>query len=87
MNMDKNFEAYITPEEAWRISKNGATINKLFMVSDCYNKAYAEENKSSNDRLWCDAVALCTVYIMGYISGARAVRRKNNITACSKKRG
>lgn len=85
MNMDKNFEAYITPEEALKINLFSATVGDMLMVKDCYNWAYAKECKKSSDTQWCNAVALCTVYIMGYISGARAVRRKNNITDCSKK--
>lgn len=87
MNMDKKFEAYITPEKALHIGLESATTNGLTVIEDYYKRANAEMNKISCSERFCGICALFAIYVTGYISGARAVRRKNNITDCSKKRG
>ncbi|MDE6470132.1 MAG: hypothetical protein K2L19_03835 [Eubacterium sp.] len=80
MESGKNFKPHISAEDAINICYKYATTGVMYDAYDCYCKAY-DQCKPDNDIIWKQHSGLAVVYIMGFISGSRAVReRKRNKT-------
>lgn len=78
MNAAENFEPHISASEAINICYKCSTISVMYDAYDCYRKAYNQREESS-DIIWKQHSGLAAVYVMGFISGCRAVRaRKHN---------
>lgn len=78
VNVDlyENFKTRGEITEAMAICEH-ATIGVMHDSYNCYCKAY-EACKRDDDRIWKQNKALSAVYMLGFISGARAVRERRS---------
>lgn len=77
MNAAENFEPRISASEAFNICYKYSTIGVMHNAYDCYRKAYNQCEESS-DSIWKQRIGLAAVYVMGFISGCRAVRARKH---------
>lgn len=71
MEICKNFGTYCTIQEAINLV-NYLPISIATTTYECYCDAY--KSCKGNDTLWKTHTALDAVYMLGFLSGARAVR-------------
>ncbi len=76
MDARKNFMPRITYEEAVQISCCYCCIDKVTVAYNCYCKAVEEISKYCKDIEVVNYCSHLAVYVMGYISGCRAIRDK-----------
>ena len=69
-----NFDIKCSIEEAVNIAEH-ITVNIPMAAAACYSGVF-NKTKPENDKRWKHYRALSTVYMLGYISGCRAVREK-----------
>lgn len=73
MEFSENFHTRCTKEEAFNISKH-LTVDVNATIIECYVNAF--ENVNNDDINWKMHCALAAVYMLGFISGARAIRER-----------
>ena len=73
MESHENFSCRCNIDEAIRLS-DIATVDILERARLCYRDAYRSD--CSEDVQWRCSRSLLSVYIMGFLSGARAVRER-----------
>lgn len=73
MEFYENFHTRCTSQEAFNISGH-LTIDINNELIECYVNAF--KSIKSNDVNWKMHCALDTVYMLGFISGARAIRER-----------
>ena len=71
-----NFDIKCSIEEAVNITEH-ITVNIHMAAAACYSGVF-NKTKPENNKRWKHYRALSTVYMLGYISGCRAVREKQN---------
>ena len=66
-------------EEAYQIMEQSTyEIGKI--AYKCYENSYKKEHqKHSSDAIWNVNCAFASVYMMGFLSGARAVRERKKV--------
>ncbi len=72
MEFGENFEIRCNIEEAVRISDH-LTFDVGMLAVDCYTDAFY---KAKGEILWKQRKGLDAVYMLGFISGARAIRER-----------
>ena len=85
MECYENFKVRCDNEEAIRI-QDQVTISVMQQVHKCYCEAYKGHMKTSNEILWLQHCALTSVYMLGFLSGSRAIRERlkaKNGTKCN----
>lgn len=76
MEFYENFKPRCSVEEAHCIAGH-ATPEIGHVARECYINAYKEQSiKWSSDALWNQHCALASVYMLGFLSGSRAVRER-----------
>lgn len=75
MDLYENFKARCDNGEAIELASQ-STIGTIIDAQNCYTKAM-EAKKSEKDRQWAHLTSLSSVYVLGFISGARAVRERS----------
>jgi hypothetical protein len=73
MDFRENFESHCTEQEARELSQF-VTLDVAIDAYKCYCYAYKEEN--SDDTKWNIYMALCAVYMMGFLTGCRNIRKR-----------
>lgn len=76
MDFSINFEPRCTPEEAAEISRL-ITLDIDAIVYSCYCNTCETVTEKEDDATWGIHSALDTVYMMGFLSGSRAIRKRN----------
>lgn len=74
----ENFKPRYSIEESDQIA--GQLTPEIGMIArKCYIETYNNQNlKHKNDILWNQCCAFASVYTMGFLSGARAVRERKS---------
>lgn len=75
MDLYENFKTRGESKEAIEIFKH-ATIDIMQDSYDCYCEAY-KACKEDSSYIWKQHSALSAVYLLGFISGARAIRERS----------
>lgn len=75
MEYSENFGARCNIEEAVRIS-DYLTVDVSMFAVDCYTNAFYN---AKGETLWKQHRGLDAVYMLGFISGCRAIREKQKV--------
>ena len=76
----ENFKPRCNIDEAINLS-NELTPDIAHTIYDCYGDAYMKKMKNIKEVKWLQSCSLNSVYMLGFISGSRAVReRKKTIS-------
>lgn len=70
-----NFKIDCEYEEASNISKQ-MTADIMLDIKAFAESSYKNSVEADRDELWAEFIALSNVYMLGYISGVRAERKK-----------
>lgn len=85
MECYENFKVRCDNEETIRI-QGQVPISVMKQAYECYMEAYKDHMKTSNEVLWLQHCALTSVYMLGFLSGSRAIRERQkakNGTKCN----
>lgn len=75
MEFSENFHTRCTKEEALHIA-NHLTVDVTVDLIECYVNAFENTKADSSWKIHC---ALSAVYMLGFVSGARAIRERQRI--------
>lgn len=75
MECGKNFEIRCSFEEAMKIAKY-AEFSIGLSTTELFNTSFDKHIRSDNDMIYAKLCALSDIYILGFISGCRAIRSK-----------
>lgn len=77
MELYENFKPRCSIEESYTIGYEQASYDIALIAKECYYNAFSKCN--CNDVLFKQNVAHTSVYMLGFLSGARAIRERKHL--------